>query len=104
MLKKYFLLLILIVTTVLSFDLEYTNKHLDKNKTKDISAYVMIRYQNLKFESKQKYGLYEEANNLLILLASNSDKDKDNLLHLIRISKSAVELLDLINKEFKNYI
>ncbi len=104
MIRRYFLLVMLFNAILWSLDLGYSNKYLDKDKSKDISAYVMIRHQSLKLESKQKSSSLKEVNNLLILLSNTKYKDKKKLLYLIRNSKNAVELLDSIHKEFKNYI
>jgi len=100
MIKRYFLLIILLNTLLLSLDLKYDNNHLSQDKSKDIAAYVMIRYQSLKLESKQKDSKLKEVNNLLILLPHNRYQDKKKLLYIIKTSENAVELLDLINKEF----
>jgi len=104
MIGRYLLLVMLFNTILCSLDLEYSNKYLDKDKSKGISAYVMIRYQSLKLESKQKSSSLKEVNNLLILLSNTKYQDKKKLLELIKNSENAVELLDSIHKEFKNYI
>jgi hypothetical protein len=89
-------------------NLEYTNGYLDKNKHRDITAYVMIRYQELKIESMQNTLLLNEINNLLLLINDNKSdymyEDKKKLLLIIKRSTNAVELLESINIVFKNYI
>ena len=82
---------------------DYNNKYLDKDLLKDINSYILMKYINLKLESKNYNQNAKITNNLILLIKKVNRKPKKEVETLIRKyineSNDAMELLSRIKKE-----